>query len=80
MGIAFNDHPVHKSAGIAFFGIADQVFLVAGRIQGHHPFLPCRITSATPASQLTKFNNITDLCGGIIKDRLVKGLISSSCY
>ena len=32
--IALDDGPVHERPGIAFVGVADQVFLVAGRLRG----------------------------------------------
>ena len=42
MRVALNDGPVHKCAGVALIGVADEVFFLTLGIARGIPFEPCR--------------------------------------
>ena len=51
MGVAFEDAPVHKGPGVAFVGVADDIFHVARRIPAEFPLHAGGKTAAAPAPQ-----------------------------
>ncbi|OPY73869.1 MAG: hypothetical protein A4E63_00909 [Syntrophorhabdus sp. PtaU1.Bin050] len=51
MRVRFNEGPVHKGTRIAFVGVTDQVFLLAGCIPAHGPFLEGGKSRTTTASE-----------------------------
>ena len=51
VGVALQNGPVHKRAGVSLVGIAADVFDLAGARLGKAPFTPCREAAAAAASQ-----------------------------
>jgi len=60
--IALHHGTVHESARIALVGVADDIFLFSGLIEGEFPFFPGRKTAAATAAQ-TRFEDLLDHLG-----------------
>ena len=60
-GERFEDHPVHKGAGIAFIAVANDIFDRVCRFGNHAPFLAGGKPAPSPAAQAAFFNGFDDL-------------------
>jgi hypothetical protein len=63
MRIALDNGAVHERPGIAFIGVADQVFLIAGRLPGEFPFLARWKASAASTSQSALLDHVAHRLG-----------------
>ena len=68
-GIAFHNHAIGKSGAIAFVGVADDVFLIGGRIVDRLP-LDTRGEAGAAATTQAGFGNDVDDTGAAERERL----------
>ena len=76
--VALKDGTVHKGSGVAFVGVADDVFLVSLVFGAELPLQTCGESGATAAAEARGFHLGNDLLGGHLGDALAKGFVTTA--
>ncbi len=76
--IALDFVAIHVRAGIAFIGIADDVFLVGLGFGEKFPFIASQVASTAAAAQLCGFDLLDDVFRPTIDQHFIKGLVAAN--
>lgn len=77
MGIAFDYGTIHKCAGIAFIGVAYEIFFIRNRLSRRVPFKPGGESRTAASRKAGDLYDVDDLLGRKLAHRLFNGLISA---
>ncbi len=78
MRVAFQGAAVHEGAGVAFVGVADDVFLVSRGLAAEAPFHAGQEAGPAAAAQPGLQDDLDDLFGGIFLQHLLNGLVAAA--